>query len=134
MKKLLCCICAAVAMNLLYAQKDKDLPDFGKVDKEDLLLKECDFDRNAEAMVLFDVGELFCNLGSNGVSYEFVRRVRIKVLKDQGKDVADIHLRFHSYRNDENIKKLSAQTYNLDGTGNIMTTPVDKKQDRKSVV
>ena len=33
--------------------KDSKIPAFGSVDKADLEMKECDFDKNAEAMVLF---------------------------------------------------------------------------------
>ena len=42
-------------------QKEKDIFGWGKIDKTDLELKECDFDKNAEALVLFDVGELVSN-------------------------------------------------------------------------
>ena len=44
----------------VFAKKDKEIPGFGKVDKAELELKECDFDKNAEAVVLFDVAELSC--------------------------------------------------------------------------
>lgn len=109
----------------VFAQKDKgDVPAFGTVDKADLQLKECEFDKDAEALVLFDVAEAYLdNMGS----VELVRHVRIKILKDKGLKSADIHIPYHSYRNDENIKGLAAQTYNLDASGNIITTKVEKK-------
>ena len=53
---------AALCTNV-FAQKD--IPAYGKVDKADLELKECAFDNAAEAMVLFDVGEVYCNLNLN---------------------------------------------------------------------
>ena len=111
----------------LFAQKGSDIPGFGKVEKAELEMKECDFDVKAEAVVLFDVGELYCDLSAIGNSMELVRHVRIKILKDKGKDQADIHLPYVSYRNIEYIKNLSAQTYNLDGAGNIVATKVEKK-------
>ena len=110
----------------LFAQKNNDVPGYGKVDKAELEMTECDFDKNAEAVVLFDVGEIYFNL--NTVEMTFERHVRIKILKDNGLDRADIHLPYHSYRNDESIKSISAQTYNLDASGNIVVTKVDKKQ------
>jgi hypothetical protein len=111
----------------LLAQKGSDIPAFGKVEKADLEMKECDFDAKAEAVVLFDVGELYCNLESVNGDMTLERHVRIKILKDKGKDQADIHLPYEYYRNTEQIRNLSAQTYNLDGAGNIINTKVEKE-------
>ena len=105
--------------------KDSNIPAFGKVEKADLEMKECDFDKNAEAMVLFDKGQLDYVLG-NGIDLE--RHIRIKVLNDKGKDRADIHLHFINWKNDEDIKDITAQVYNLDPSGNIVVTKLDKKQ------
>ena len=103
--------------------KDSNIPAFGKVEKTDLEIKECDFDKNAEAMVLFDKGEL---VYIDGI--DLVRHTRIKILSDKGKDRADIHIPYISWKNDEEIKDISAQVYNLDPSGNIVVTKVDKKQ------
>lgn len=111
----------------LFAQKGGDVPGFGKVEKADLELKICDFDDKAEAVVLFDVGELYFDLSSMASTMQFERHVRIKILKTKGKDQADIRLPYFSYRNIEYIKNLTAQTYNLDASGNIVTTKVEKK-------
>jgi hypothetical protein len=105
--------------------KDSNIPAFGVVEKAELEMKECEFDDKAEAMVLFDKGEL-AEITGSGI--DLVRHVRIKILNDKGKDRADIHLRYYSYKNDEDIKDISAQTYNLDANGNIVVTKVDKKQ------
>ena len=112
---------------LLWAQKSKDIPGFGKVDKAELEMKECDFDKNAEAVVLFDVGELVCIMNMGLITVELEHHVRIKILKDKGLDEADIRLPYHSYRNDEDIRNITAQTYNLDAAGNIVVSKVEKK-------
>ncbi len=112
----------------LPAQKSKDIPDFGKVDKSELLLKECDFDKNAEAMVLFDAGEVICKINYNSNLIETDRHVRIKILTDKGFDHASIHLRYRLVNNVKPISHLVAQTYNLDAAGNIVVTKVDKNQ------
>jgi hypothetical protein len=120
-------IALSMALGLMlsgFAQKGKDIPAFGTVDKSDLLLKECDFDKDAEAVVLFDVAEAYLDMMG---SIELEHHVRIKILKDKGLKAADIHLRYHSFRNDENIKSLTAQTYNLDAAGNVVITKVEKK-------
>lgn len=107
-----------------YSQKDKDIPAWGKIDKADLEMKECDFDKDAEAVVLFDVAELFCDQSYN---IQLERRIRIKILKEKGLSQADVKLPYIFYRNAEKIQKLSAQTYNLDASGNVVVTQADKK-------
>ena len=124
MRKMLALI-AVLGLTLpVLAQKEKDIPAFGTVDKADLLLKGCEFDKDAEALVLFDVAEAYLDMYA---SVELVHHVRIKILKDKGLDQADIHIPYISYRNEETIKSLSAQTYNLDASGNIVITKVEKK-------
>lgn len=107
------------------AQKKNDTPAFGKVENADLQIKECDFDPKASAYVLFDVAELYCNTSGGRVSMDMERHVRIKILSDKGLDQANIHLPFAF---DETIKNLTAQTYNLDASGNISVSKLEKKQ------
>ena len=127
MKPLLTLVTAITALlfsNPSFSQKDKDIPAWGKVEKADLEMKVYDIDKDAEAVILFDVGELICDQSYN---IQLERRVRIKILKEGGLERADIHLNYVHYLNSENIIKLSAQTYNLDASGNVITTTVDKK-------
>lgn len=109
---------------LIVAQKVKDIPDWGIIDKSILEMKACPFDKDAEAMVLFDAGELVADIGGQ---IEFTRHIRIKILKEKGFEKANIHIPYHSYKNDESIRKLTAQTFNLDAAGGIIITPIDKK-------
>lgn len=121
----------SILLNLLlcfgvsaFAQKNEaELPAFGKVDKADLEMKECSFDEKAEAMILLDDAQLDFIFG---VGYEMKRRVRIKILSDKGLDRANIHLAFKSYQNEEDIRNLEAQTYNLDEKGNVIATKLEK--------
>jgi Domain of Unknown Function with PDB structure (DUF3857) len=113
----------------LAAQKNKkgekdNIPAFGKVEKADLEMKECDFDDKAEAMVLLDEGQLDY-LAATGL--ELKRRVRIKILTDKGLEWANVHLSYLSDRNAQDINNIEAQTYNLDAAGNIVVTKVEKK-------
>ena len=106
----------------LIAQTQKDISGWGKIEKADLELNECDFDKNAEAVVLFDAGEL--------VSYdlkplELKRHIRIKILNNKGLDQANIKIPFYNYKTDESIKNLEAQTINLDASGNIVVSELD---------
>jgi Domain of Unknown Function with PDB structure (DUF3857)/Transglutaminase-like superfamily len=128
MRKTLSLVVLFLLSLTLFAQKTKDIPAFGKVEKSELDLKECDFDKDAEAVVLFDVGELFCSVNlSSDVYTEFQHHVRIKILKDKGLEQANIHIPYLSSKGIQNIKNLSAQTYNLDAAGNIVVSKLDKK-------
>jgi hypothetical protein len=85
---------------------------YGKVDKEDLEMKECDFEKDANAEVLFDKGV------ADGNSFE--RHVRIKIFNEAGFIQANIRLL-------GGVRDLKAETINSDG-GKINVTPVDAKQ------
>ncbi len=109
---------------IIYAQKE--IPAFGKIDKADLILKDCEFDKNAAAYKLIDFGDVHYIRGNNGFDIETKRRVRIKILKDKGVDLANIKIRYYSKLNYENVKEIAAVTYNLDDAGNIVTTKLEK--------
>ena len=117
----LCFLCSAIN-----AQKSKDIPVFGKVDKSELQIKECDFDKNAEAMILFDVGESVCRVNQYNLFQQTDHHRRIKILTDKGLDNANIHIKYRSDRNSKPISRISAQTYNLDAAGNIVISKVEK--------
>jgi hypothetical protein len=114
----------------LSASAQKEIPGFGKVDKADLEMKDCGFEKGAEAVVLFDVAEVYCDLNLNNsfnpLTTELERHVRIKILNTKGTDAANIKIRYRSDKNIEDIKNLSAQTINVDDAGNIVITKVEK--------
>jgi len=109
--------------------QNKKLPDFGKVDISELQMKECSFDKNAGAMALFTEEEsLFkidMNAASNWLFEQTEIHVRIKIFNKEGFKRADVKI---PYPNSDmiSIKKLSAQTYNLDASGNVVISKVDK--------
>ncbi|MEO5889301.1 MAG: DUF3857 domain-containing protein [Ferruginibacter sp.] len=130
MKYTLCTLALIVGL-CIFVSAQKDIPAYGKIDKADLEIKECAFDNAADAMVLFDVGEVFCNFNLNSatnnvLTTELSKHVRIKILTDKGLENANIKIRYYSERNLEDIKNISAQTINLDAAGNIVYTKVDK--------
>ncbi|UOE49021.1 DUF3857 domain-containing protein [Mucilaginibacter sp. SMC90] len=97
---------------------------FGKIDKADLEMKACDFEKDANAEVLFDKGEVYFDTQYNIV---FEKHRRIKIFNDNGKDEANIRLTYFSVNHAEFISGLQAETINLE---NGVATPikVDKKQ------
>lgn len=127
-KYYLSCLFLAFLSLSLHAQKDKDknkdVPPFGSIDKAALEMKTCDFDPDAEAVVLFETGNLVCDIMGR---VELEIHVRMKILKEKGLERANLHIPYHSYRNDESVRKMTAHTYNLDASGNITTSELDKK-------
>ncbi len=120
---------AFVILFACVAPAQKGLPGFGKVDKADLEMTDCDFDKGASAMVLIDYGNTYYNRGTVGFSTfktVFERRIRIKILKENGISQADIRIPYYNRNNEEKINKLNANTYNLDASGKVQTTEVKK--------
>jgi len=110
-----------------FAQKGQ--PSFGKVDKEDLLMTDCDFDKGADAVVLIDWGSTYYDRGVVGFSLfktVFQCRTRIKILKEKGISQADVEIPYYARNNAERIVRLNANTYNIDETGKIKTSEVKK--------
>jgi hypothetical protein len=95
---------------------------FGKVDTADLKLKFCDFEKDANAEVLFDRAEMFCGIQN----IVLIRQKRIKIFNDNGKDEANIRIEFNNKFGVEHIIAVEAETVNLD-SGKIVTTPIDAK-------
>ena len=103
-----------------------DLPEYGEIDKKDLQLKECEFDKDAVAYKLMSSGDVYYKVVDGDFNIMTDRRVRIKILSDKGLAYANIKIRFVSLAGYELIKNISGITYNLDSSGNILTTKLDK--------
>src|SRR5258708_25496515 len=112
---------------LLYSQKSDDIPDFGKIDKADLMIAGCDFDKNAEALVLFDVEEVQCHVYPASVDARLKKHIRLKILNDKGLDQANIRIPYFGYAGGDDIGNINAHTDNLDSTENIVVSRLEKK-------
>ena len=122
MKKLILSLAATLAaVSLLQAQE----PDyrFGKVSEEELRMERYDRDPDAEAVILYEELRTYFLIGN-----QFTRMtdyfIRIKVLKAEGKEYADINLPYVFQR--ENYANLYAVAYNL-VDGKIVKTPLKKQ-------
>jgi hypothetical protein len=126
-KRLLLLLLVHVLTSPLTAQKN--LPAPGKIDKADLEMKDCDFDKGAVAVTLIEWGNVYYDRGIEGVSFLntiYEKRERIKILKESGLAYADVSIQYLDNNNEEKILKLEAYTYNLDDAGNIKVTEVSK--------
>ena len=117
----------ALTIYWVSAFPQKDLPEYGKIDKQDLEMKTCDFDKDAEAYKLLDVGEVRYDRGNKDIfKIRSDRRIRVKILKEKGIAQANVKLRYYSFQNYQNILDISGMTYNLDDAGNIVITKLEK--------
>ena len=96
---------------------------FGKIDKSDLEMTACDFEKDANAEVLFDKGTVYFD---NDYNLIFERHTRIKIFNDKGKDEANIKIRFRGGNRSEYISNIKAETINLNN-GAPEFAKVDKK-------
>ncbi len=119
---------AAILIVLCFSLSAQDkLPSFGKIDKADLEMKDCDFDPGAEAVVLIDVGEIqFAYNEGTGWQSESVYRTRIKVLKASAVDRAQIKIGYYTLNRRQQVSNISAIAYNIDAGGNVVETKMEK--------
>ncbi len=113
----------ALAVNAQTTAPIPTLQPYGKIDKEDLQMTSCDFEKDANAEVLFDKGSVYFDAD---LSLFYEKHERIKIFNDKGKNEADIHILYYSGGHLEYISNFQAETINLNN-GNIETTKVDKK-------
>lgn len=107
----------------------KGLPPVGKIDKADLEMKDCDFDKGAEAVSLINWGNIYYIRGTVGKTFfntVFEKRIRIKILKEGGLKYANVKIPYLDEKGEESINKIIAYTFNLDAGGNILSKEVNK--------
>jgi hypothetical protein len=97
---------------------------FGKIDIADLEMKSCDFEKDANAEILFNKGDIYFDQQYNIISNI---HKRIKIFNTNGKNEANIRIEYYSGGHSEYVAGLQAQTINL-VNGAIEYTKVDKKQ------
>lgn len=114
-----------------HAQTPPATQPYGKVDIADLELKACDFEKDANAEVLFEKGNLYYSDDISSVILETHRR--IKIFNENGNGQADIHLEYFAKYRNENITGLEAETINL-VNGKAEVTKLDKKSFFNKVI
>jgi hypothetical protein len=107
-----------------HAQTTPTVQAYGKVDQADLDLKQCDFEKDANAEVLFETGTVYYSDDLNSITLEVHRR--IKIFNDNGKDEADIHMQYFSNLHYEYITGIQAETINM-VDGKPVITKLEKK-------
>ena len=107
--------------------------EWGKVTEDELKLTECSFDKNADAILLLDLGQVFYQkedpnafrTGNFLITTSYYQRY--KVLTEKGTDEADFKIRYNTTRK-EDIFNIKAYCFNMEN-GQIIKTEL-KPTDR----
>jgi hypothetical protein len=95
-------------------------PEFGKFSKEETELKKCDFEPDAEAVVLLDKAWTF-----NWGYFDYtIQRIRIKILNEKGINQGNILIPINSFNlftSMEYIDSVRALTFNKEGDSTKIT-------------
>ncbi len=94
--------------------------EYGKINRDELTLSEYDKDPEAEAVILFDIGETkFVDTQNGGYVINFTRTKRIKIFDKSASDFAEVSIPYYvdGYGKTENITSIEAFTYNVEDGG-----------------
>ena len=117
---------AAIMLNAS-AQELKENLKFGKPTNEELTMTTYAHDPNAEAVILFEKTNVSYVINASGFNVVTDFKTRIKVLKQEGVDYANVELNAYDPRSNinpathERISKVEATAYNMEG-GKLVTT------------
>lgn len=117
MKNLIAILLFLLLCSKAYAQ-EKYAQDPGKVTQYEMTLKEYPEDPDAEALVIYDLGEYnFSGRDSRGLLLFMKRKIKIKILKQAGVKYASFEIPYYIENRDwEEIENINATTYNyVDG-------------------
>ncbi len=100
-------------------------PPYGIFTPQDTVLKQVDFDKDANAVVIHDLGRSEYNESYNVITT--VHRVKIKILNDRGIDNANITIRYYSKDDFEFLSGIDAVIENHYSDGQITTEKLNRK-------
>lgn len=108
---------------LLFSLQGKS-QEFGTILDQEVKLRECSFDKAADAVILLDRAVSTPDDERRLITR---RRTKFKILKPGGLDRGNLHIPFYSKDDFEDIQELEAYVYNMSEDGIPKKTLVDKK-------
>ena len=119
-------LCALIASAIVSAQDYSTR--YGKITDYELKMTTYVNDTSASAVVLYEDGRTYFDINGGDFRSNFEISKKIKILKQEGVDNADISIPFYFESNSksERISNLEAFTYNLEN-GKVVKTKLDKK-------
>jgi len=120
-KKIVCVIIFFVAFQL-QAQKSKKPYSLNKVSPNELLMKFYEKDSTANALVLFEYGDMKIENIEKSAYFETKIYKKIKVLKDKGKDQGIVKIKIYNEKNKigETVIKIKGITHNSNEESSIL--------------
>jgi hypothetical protein len=112
------------ALLCFFLPANAQLRGFGNIDTADLKLTSCDFEKDANAEVLFDRGRL--NFSMMGY-LTLERHRRVKIFNEKGKEFGSVKIEYDNTYGVDHILDVEAQTLNLEN-GKIVASKIDPKQ------
>jgi hypothetical protein len=96
---------------------------YGNIDTADLKLTSCDFEKEANAMVLFDREKVIFSIYGR-VTLE--RHKRVKIFNEKGKEHGSVRIEYDNMYGVDYVYNIEAHTINLEN-GEIVTSRLDPK-------
>src|SRR5580698_1996964 len=81
---------------------------YGKVDLADLQMTSCNFEKDANAEILFDKGSVY--LSSDALVFE--RHIRIKIFNEKAKEQANVKIEYFGGGDFQYLDGVQAETIN----------------------
>jgi hypothetical protein len=105
-----------VFINTLNLFTQNQLTEYGKVGKEVIEYNSCEFDKTADAVVMFDNGKSrFIDADREGFKIVYERITRIKILTDAGIKWGNVEIPYYYSENIyEDVYDIEASTYNFE--------------------
>lgn len=126
MKKAILFLIVVFITSSIIANAQKPKVKFGKIEEKDLLMKVYDKDTSADALILYNEGELrFEYNNEKGFQYVYNEHIRIKIFNSNAFNYANrIISLYHAGQNEERLTSFRAVTYNMKD-GEIEKSKID---------
>jgi len=123
----LICVFLTILFIPLYVSSQNFSRNYGLITKSEIDLQESPGDKDAEAIVLFDVGKSYFAKTDNSFELIFEKKERIKIFNESGFKWANIEIPFYVEKgNREQVYDIEAIVYNFED-GKLSKTVFDRK-------
>lgn len=126
MKNLLFVLAMLMSIGSGYAQNQYST-EFGKMTQYEMSMTEYPEDKDAEAVVLYEIGDSYIQGDHDkGLQLHMMKSMKIKILKSAGIKYADIEIPYYIEGDRDLVTDIEAVTYNF-VDGKLTTTKLEKR-------
>ncbi|WP_018616173.1 DUF3857 domain-containing protein [Segetibacter koreensis] len=111
-----------VSIKICRAQEE--ITEFGNFTPEEISLKQCDFDKDADAVVLLDKAVSYYD---DNYTLITERRIRFKILKERGIERGNVNITYYSDAGFETISGIDAAVLSFDNAKNEVWGRLEQK-------